>query len=158
MLQTNFSVMDLKVSLTLTRNNKYMKKISTKIYSLEVPEKWEIEYHEDDRVSLFNPNGKGAITISSYSFQNNSLDPIRLLENFVKGKEIIKVKETRSDYKIAESEYEDSSGADPMFVYAATICYENQLLLISYFCRKDIFSTNELDIIKKIITTFKFNI
>ena len=134
-----------------------MAKVSTNVYSLEIPEKWETESSTEGVVSIFDPNGKGAITISSYSSSGDAQDAVGVLEKFVREKGIIKRKST-SKFDIAESEYEDLSGSNITFMYVAAVCKHNQLLLISYNCKKENFSLDELDTAKKIIETLVFNI
>jgi hypothetical protein len=43
------------------------KKITNQVYPVDIPEDWEVEYSNDGLVSIFDPNGRGAITLSSYS-------------------------------------------------------------------------------------------
>lgn len=132
-----------------------MKKISNGLYSLEIPEGWEIERNEDGTTSIFNPNGTGAVTISSYSSLTGPPNAIKALEKFVKGKGSIKDKEV-NQLDAAESEYEDTNENGPIFVYAVTISGNTQLLLVSYNCKKENFSQKELDEVKKIAETIKW--
>lgn len=131
-----------------------MKKITTQTYSFEIPEKWEITYSDEGIISIFDPDGRGAMTISSYSLGEGSPDAVSSLEKFVKGKGDIKRKKTDT-LDIAESEYENLNEGSTTFVYAVTICKDNQLLLISYNCDKGNFLRNEFDVVKKIIGTLE---
>lgn len=130
------------------------KKITTQTYSFEIPEKWEIEHDHEGIISIFDPDGKGAITISSYFSEGDSPDAVNSLKKFVNGRGDIKRKNTDT-LDIAESEYEDLNKGNITFVYVVTICKDNQLLLISYNCNKRNFFQDELDAVKKIIGTME---
>jgi hypothetical protein len=49
-----------------------MKTISNNNYSLEIPNNWEIEYSKKGTLSIFSPDGKGAIIVSSFTSESNT--------------------------------------------------------------------------------------
>ncbi len=131
------------------------KKLLSGIYSFQIPTEWKIQHNEDGSTAVFNPSGKGAITISSYS-SSITPDPVSALEKFVKGKGVVKSRKI-GQFNAAESQYEDATNESLVVVYAVTVSHDNQLLLISYNSKKEDFSQDELNLVKRIVETVAFN-
>ena len=72
-----------------------MKTISNNIYSIQIPENWETESTEES-VTVFDPNGTGAITISAYTSLGEPQNAENALEKFVKGRGEVTTKKIMS--------------------------------------------------------------
>lgn len=129
-----------------------MKEVSTKTYSLEIPNEWEMQSTDDGLVSIYDPSGKGAITISSYLSDAEILDVVSELKKFAH-KDILVHKEKTADQEIALAEYENLNNGDVIFTYSVAVGRSTNLLLASYHCKKSDMSLKELNIAKKIFET-----
>lgn len=128
-----------------------MNKYSDKHYTLQLPENWMVEQGGEGSVSFYDPNGVGALTISSYSSSKDSVDTEEALEKFVKGKGKITLR-NKKDFTIAESEYEDSND---LFTYAVVISREKNFVLASYHCKKENLNPKEIEIVKDILNSIE---
>jgi hypothetical protein len=115
-------------------------------YLIETPEGWEIESNESSD-AIFDPNGKGALTISSYTKTDGHSDSREALEKFIAGKGTIESRNENGQF-FAESAYTDEN----KYIYASAISKGNILVLASYNCQKDNISDSEIDLVKKIIS------
>lgn len=130
-----------------------MKKISNKICYVEIPENWESELREG-MMTIYNPDGKGAIIISSYTVLAEPQSIEEALAKFVKGKGVINVNKNNG-LDIAVSEYEDITADGSYYIFALAAQKSNNLVLTSYNVAKKYFDDNELNIAKKIISSLR---
>lgn len=129
-----------------------MEKISNSKYSLEIPDNWKSELDESGYFSVFNPLGNGAITISSFTSQSDIPCAEEALKSFAKIAKNIKIKKL-NDMSRATVEYEELADEQRIFIYTATLCKGNELILFSYNCKREFVDNKEIDLVKKIFET-----
>lgn len=126
-----------------------MKEIFTDLYTFEIPDKWEMMSAEDGIVSLSDPDGKGAITISSYSSEGGVPDVVNELKKFV-SQDVLVRKKKFTNQDVAQAEYEKRRKGDIFFVYSVVVARQGNLLLASYYCKKSDLLPQELNTVKQI--------
>jgi len=128
-----------------------MKRINKETYSFSIPEHWET--HDDKGVmSIYDPDGHGALTISSYLSETEVRDCVGVLEKFTLGKGDVRSKKN-ADFDLFETHYEDASGESLRSVYVWAICRRKQLLLMSYNCIKKELTDEEFSIVSEIVSS-----
>ncbi len=128
-----------------------MKKIANSLYSIRLPDNWQSESSQKDVISVFNPEGVGAVTISGYELKSEaSQDSIKALENFVNGRGDVK-KSGIANENSAEAEYEDEG----RLVSAWAVCTNKGLILVSYNREKAKNSEVELKTVKEILNSME---
>lgn len=129
-----------------------MKRILRNNYSVEIPENWEIENNETSD-SVFDPYGKGALTISNYTNTKGQADSEKALSNFVEGKGVIETKNL-DNQSIAQLAYIDENDR---YIYASAVSKGNILVIASYNCEKENVSNTEVAMVKAIIVSIKID-
>lgn len=112
-------------------------------YTLKIPSKWEFST-SDKSVSLYNPDGVGAITLSSYSITpNTTTGPAsEILKKFTAQPDA--VLHTEGDMDVAEIEYNEKVDDTTRYQLVFVISNGRQVIIANYNCNADSINPREV--------------